>query len=161
MNYFEFFNIPIAFRVDKSDLRVKFLSNSKRLHPDVNISLTEEESMNDTALNNKAYSVLKDDSSRILYLLEEIFPPSTKPQLSPLFLADMMEVNEELMDAKMEDDVELIQNVSDKLIELNSNIETELEVLKNDYDSGSKDAIEEIRELVLKRNYIQRSLSQV
>ena len=34
MNYFEFYDIPVSFKIDKSVLKKKYLVKSKKFHPD-------------------------------------------------------------------------------------------------------------------------------
>ena len=58
MNYFEFYNIPVSFNVDKSALKRTFYANSKKSHPDFYTLESEEkqlEVLELSTLNNKAY----------------------------------------------------------------------------------------------------------
>jgi molecular chaperone HscB len=54
--------------------------------------------------------------------LKELLEEEEKYQLPPDFLMEVLEINEQLMDAKMEDDPELKQNIQSSILNLQSEI---------------------------------------
>ncbi len=58
MTYFEFYKIPLSFKVDKAALKRQFYALSKQYHPDFYTLASEEkqaEILELSTLNNKAY----------------------------------------------------------------------------------------------------------
>ncbi len=100
MNYFEIFEIPISLRIDKDALKRKYFKLSKTFHPDRFINEPQKEQ--DKALLrsseiNEAYKTLKDEYSRIEYLLRiSDILSSENEQLDPVFLMEIMEINESM-----------------------------------------------------------------
>lgn len=106
-NYFEFFEIPISFGIDEADLKKKFYQNSKRFHPDLHAQAgfaDQDEMLKMSTFNNLAYKTLSHADRRLAYILE-LFAKigkdikSTMPQM---FLMEMMDINEQVMDIQMD-----------------------------------------------------------
>ena len=73
MNYFEFYDIPESFNVDESLIKRKFYELSKTYHPDFYINHSEEkqqEILELSTINNKAYQVLSNPAKRLEYFLQ-------------------------------------------------------------------------------------------
>ena len=73
MNFFEFYEIPISFKVDEDALRTIFYSNSKKYHPDFYTLESDEkqaEILELSTLNNEAYKTLTDFDKRMKYILK-------------------------------------------------------------------------------------------
>ena len=116
MNYFEFFGLPVSFRVDESALRRQYLQNSKKYHPDFHTLSSESEQaemLERSTLNNDAFKTLSDFDLRIRYILElkGLLAPSggkkeedTQPSLTQEFLMEMMDINESLMELDFDSD---------------------------------------------------------
>jgi molecular chaperone HscB len=109
-NYFEFYDLPASITVDQEELRRKYLAISRATHPDYHRLASPEmqaEAEKRSALNNKAYAVLKDDYARLTHwfqvngLLSESGENRTDVQLSPAFLAEMMDYNERIEQASL------------------------------------------------------------
>lgn len=100
MNHFEFFDIEPTLEIDLKDLRKKYILNSRKYHPDYHTNASEsevEESLRMSTLNSKGYEVLSDFDHRLHHVVEIISDGKIeKPQLSPAFLMEMMEVNESI-----------------------------------------------------------------
>ncbi|OCX52567.1 Fe-S protein assembly co-chaperone HscB [Mucilaginibacter sp. PPCGB 2223] len=126
MNYFEFYEIPESFAVDAAALKKKFYELSKKYHPD--FYATEDEAKQQqilelSTLNNKAFQVLGDQARRTEYILKQhdLLKEGEKYELSPAFLMEMMELNEALTEA--EDTQQL------------ANIKTQIDDFENDLNS--------------------------
>ena len=95
MNYFELYEIPVSFKVDEATLKRKFYDLSKRFHPDFYINEPAEkqqEILDLSTLNNKAWQVLSNPLKRIEYVLElkGVMAEEGQYQLPPDFLMEMM-----------------------------------------------------------------------
>lgn len=161
MNYFEFFEIPISFYPDKSSLRVKYLSNSKKFHPDVFQGEDEDESLELTAINNKAFTTLNSETKLVHYVLHELFPSDEKLALPPMFLMEMMEKNEELMDAKMEGDEDGLKRIREEVLDAKKSLEREMESVKQSFSLENMDSLDALRVLDLKNNYLKRIITNL
>eukprot|EP01037_Dinobryon_pediforme_P000940 gene940-947_t len=105
MNYFEFYGIPESFAPDTALLKKKFYELSKKYHPDFYANEDEakqQEILELSTLNNKAYQTLSDPNKRLEYILSlhELLKEGAKPQLPADFLMEMMDINERLMDVE-------------------------------------------------------------
>ena len=161
MNYFEFFQIPVSFYPDKGKLRIAYIQNSKKLHPDVYEGEEEEEAMALTALNNKAYTTLSNLDKTVNYILDELYPSETKQQLPPEFLMEMMDTNEALMEAKMMEDQDKLDQIKVDVSAIDEGLFGEMETLMKQFQEGEINLIEKIRTIHLKRNYLKRLVSQL
>lgn len=124
MNYFEHFDIPVSFDVDQNLLRKLFLSKSMDFHPDLNMGLDEDSSIDLAAYHNEAYKTLKSELLTIQHVLEiHNYPADNKPTSD--FLMEMMEINETIEDAKISNDNELVKKLDDQLNEMASTLTLE------------------------------------
>ena len=158
MNLFNFFNIPVSFYPDMELIRKRYLENSRNSHPDIAKGEDEVKFMELTALNNKAYSTLKSEEKRIGYILNELYPPEKKIALPPDFLMEMMDTNESLMDAQMEEDEAAIHKVKKEVEQLQLGIKKALNSLLKDFNFQDLDSLDQVRDLSLRLNYLKRIL---
>ncbi len=114
-NYFDIFQHPVTYFVDKSALRRKYLAKIKEYQ--------NSDNQEQLTLLHKAYKTLNDDELRMGYLLElwgiihETGNSDTK--LSNEFLMEMMELNEaiESGDQKAKEQVQELLNKNLEFIE--------------------------------------------
>lgn len=107
MNYFELFNIPVTLKPDKAKIKNKFYELSRKYHPDFYINETENErqfALEQTAKINKAFKVLSNEEETIKYILQinNLIEDNEKYILPSDFLMEVMELNEQLIEATME-----------------------------------------------------------
>jgi len=122
MNYFEFFDIPVAFTVDEAALKRKYYVNSKRFHPDFYTLESEEkqaEILEKSSLNNEAYRTLTDFDQRMKYVLElkGVLEEEGENKVPQDFLMEMMDFNEALMELEMDFDAATYQDALRQLEE--------------------------------------------
>lgn len=104
-NYFELFELPIAFEVPQEHLDTRFRSLQRFLHPDKFASASDAErrwSMQAASFVNEAYQSLSKPLTRASYLLSLngiSLDEETDTQMSPMFLMEQMEMREALGDA--------------------------------------------------------------
>lgn len=104
-NYFELFELPIAFDVSQEHLDTRFRSLQRFLHPDKFASAADAErrwSMQAASFVNEAYQTLSEPLKRASYILSLngiSLDEETDTQMSPMFLMEQMEMREALGDA--------------------------------------------------------------
>ncbi len=103
MNYFDIFQIPVQLIVNPAELTSKYFELSRQFHPDFYINETEEkqqEALEKTALLNKALKAFQNPDETLKYVLQlkGLMTDDEKYQLPPVFLMEVMEINESLMD---------------------------------------------------------------
>ncbi len=163
MNYFEFYQIPISFKVDKPALKKIYYQNSKKYHPDF-FTLESEEKQSEilelSTLNNKAYQTLNDFDNRLKYILDlkGVLEEEGQNKLPQSFLMEMMDLNEALMELEFDYDEEL----SLQVVQMIENQERELlqrvnSIFDNYEDSqNSKSDLMKVKEYYLKKRYLLR-----
>lgn len=131
MDYFEYFGIKPGFQLDLNGLRKKYYEKSRTLHPDFDAS-QQEDKIFLTAYNNQAYQTLVDPLSRLKYIIETYTGPiqENHAELTQDFLMDMMDLHEQVNEAK--------QNADTKRLEV---FKVDLQSLENKAREDSEDAI--------------------
>ncbi|MBK8557730.1 MAG: Fe-S protein assembly co-chaperone HscB [Lewinellaceae bacterium] len=163
MNYFEFYQLPIAFRVDEVELKRLFYAKSKQFHPDFHTlsDETEQEKMLEMAtLNNEAYKTLSDLDARIRYVLQLKGLLGEEEQAAKLpqdFLMDMMDINEQLMELEFDFDADRYQDTLKSLEALENGLEANVKPILDQYsDPGNSADLEIVKEYFLKKRYLLR-----
>ena len=163
MNYFEFYDIPVSFKIDKSVLKKKYLMKSKKFHPDfyTNESASkQEEIMQLSTLNNQSYLTLKDFDARMKYILElnGILSKNDKSALPQSFLMEMMDLNEALFDLEMDFDDKKLNQAKNDLEDFEKSLESEISSLLETIENKglNDDILEKIKNYYLKRRYLLR-----
>ncbi len=124
MNYFELFDLPIAFKVDHLQLRQAYMNLQKTFHPDKFITATiedQEDALEKSSLVNKGFTLLNNDDKLLAYVLEisGYIEIDEKYNLPSDFLMEMMELNEAWMEA---DTPESKQIINDQITTLQNDI---------------------------------------
>jgi len=110
-NYFEVFGLPRKLSLDLQELQRRFYDLSRRHHPDFHQTadaLAQAASLEASALVNRAYRTLRDPLARVEYVValeegrEVREEASAKPKPPVDLLAEMLEVQEALQEAKSE-----------------------------------------------------------
>jgi len=163
LNYFEILNIIPNFSIDSKELRNKFYTKSLEFHPDRHgLSSDEEQSkaLELSTLINTAFKVLSNEMSRMRHLLEisGIEFAEGKESVPQDFLMEVMDINEMIMDYKLESKKEgkeevfkLISSLKSKLL---NNIDDVLYYF--DYQKAEKKQLELIKDYYLKCKYLKR-----
>ena len=159
MNFFEYYNLSMSFHVDEGELRKAFHQKSKIHHPDLYLGDDEKynQALEESGRNNKAYEALKSFPSRVKYILEEKGLLDDKQELPPMFLMEMMEFNEGLMDAQMEGDLEKLGVLKKDFEKLNASLQNDLISITKKWDEEAEDhTLQDIKMLYLKQKYLRR-----
>ena len=157
MNYFELFELPISFKIDRSKLAQKYFELQKKYHPDFFAKGTEheqEQALEISSQLNKALKIFKHPDQTIKYVLQlkELLEEEEKYQLPPAFLMEMMELNEELS----ADSAKQIQ-------ELETALYHEVAPIIENYNDATVTtaALLKLKEYYFKKKYLQRILDRL
>lgn len=151
--------------MDQNDLRTRYLIKSKQHHPDffVHDDTEYEKALEITSLNNKAFAALSSKEGLLQYILELHGQlEDVKNSLPPEFLMEMMDLNERLMDAKLEGDDAEINACKQDVHDLEAVLDAELEEAEQEFDqlraAGEtvETVLERLKDIYLKRKYLRR-----
>jgi len=163
MNYFELYELPVSFILDKNEVKRKFYQLSKKYHPDFYTLESEEkqaEILELSTLTNEAYQVLSDDDKRMKYVLSlrNMLDEEGKAQIPQDFLMEMMDVNETLMELEFDFDENNFSQLKNTLREKeNALYETVHSTLENYQDGTTPDSeLKKIKEYYYKKRYLLR-----
>lgn len=163
MNYFEFYDIPVSFKIDAAALKKLFYAYSRKYHPDFHTlenADKQAEILELSTLNTEAYKTLSDFDKRMKYVLDlkGTMGAEGENKLPQDFLMDMMDINETIMSLKFDFDeseyqktLTTIQNIENQLFEL-------IEPVINSFDDSisSQEDLEKIKIFYLKKRYLLR-----
>ncbi len=163
-NYFEFYGIKQQFFIDEYQLKQDYLRISKENHPDFFIADEQryEKALDITSTNNTAYKTLKNFYTRVPYVLKQHnLLVEQENTLSPVFLMEMMEINEEIMDLKINLDAKRLELVKTKVIALENECSEELKNAATlaDRTTDMEDnlvIVQKVKEFYLKQKYVLR-----
>ena len=164
-SYFELYDLPLTFKVDEVLLKKKFYALSREYHPDFHANESQEkqeEILELSTLNNKAYNVLSDPLKRIEYILElhDMLAEEDKYTLPQDFLMDMMDVNEALMDMEIDPDPSRLMTLSAEIDQLEASLFDELKLLTNEFDAKTNpdpnSILLKIKDIWYREKYLQR-----
>ncbi|XP_062617604.1 iron-sulfur cluster co-chaperone protein HscB-like [Saccostrea cucullata] len=118
LNFFELMGYPESFDIDTKSLTQRYRDLQRQLHPDKYSLKSEKEKQiaeEQSSYVNKAYFTLLKPLPRALYLLERRGVPIEEDNTSvdQGFLMEVMEINEEIMDADTPDSLQPIQMSND------------------------------------------------
>jgi molecular chaperone HscB len=142
MNYFELYDLPISFNPDQGIVKQKFYALSKKYHPDFYINedqAKQDEVLELSTLNNKAFQILKDPQKRLHYILQlkNQLTEEENYVLPQHFLMEMMDVNEALMDLEFEPDFSKTELIKNQVNDLEQDLSNELAHLTSTFDKAT------------------------
>jgi molecular chaperone HscB len=147
-NYFELYDLPIAFYIDEAILRQRYLDISREYHPD-GYTLADADTQRQveeiTTFNNAAYRTLSDFNARLAYILKikgvlaSSEAAAQQERVTDLdFLDDMMQLNEAVMELEFEKNAELYQNTHNSFIIKQNQAFQAVESLLTNYDDAAE-----------------------
>lgn len=162
-NHFEFYEIEERFFIDEQKLKQHFLKLSKEHHPDFFINDEEkyDKALELTSQNNAAYKAIKTFSGRVQYILKQNgLLEEQGSKLPPDFLMEMMDVNEEIMDLKMEFDSEKLKSLTTRVTAMAEAWNGKVLQLAKEADAITNenrvDILKKVKEFYLKQKYVLR-----
>ncbi len=165
MTYFELFDIPVQLKVNKASLSKKFFELSRKFHPDFFANENEEvqgEALEKSALLNKAWKTFQNSDATIKYVLQEkrLLEEEEKYELPPDFLMEVLEINEQIMDAN-EQSASI--NLKTKIENLQSEIYDPVKRIVENYQEGvtTEKELLQVKEYYYKKKYLDRIRQQL
>jgi molecular chaperone HscB len=165
MDYFELYGLPVSFNPDPKIVKQKFYALSKQYHPDFYVNESEEkqeEVLQLSTLNNKAFQVFGDLQKRIHYVLtlKGMLAEGDHYALPQSFLMEMMDVNEALMELQFEPDPEKLASITSEISAIETALQDELSGLTVAFDSQSPEeqetTLKAIKDLYYRNKYLYR-----
>jgi molecular chaperone HscB len=162
INYFDFYDIPESFNPDQAKLKKQFYSLSKQYHPDFYANDTDErqqEILELSTINNKAYKTLSDPAKRLEYILRshDLVADGAKPQLPGDFLMEMMDINERLMEVET---ATQLAEITAEALAIENDLQESLDSLTADYetlnDTAKEDRLNKIADVYFRQKYLLR-----
>ncbi len=162
INYFDFYGIPESFNPDVAALKKKFYELSKQYHPDFYATDTDEkqqEILELSTINNKAWQTLNDPAKRLEYILREheLLVDGAKPALPGDFLMEMMDINERLMEIE---DAGQWGEINNEVMSVDDDINQKLHSLTDDYhtldDTAKESRLNAILDIYYRQKYLLR-----
>lgn len=162
MEYFELFDIPVAFHIDESALKASFIKLSRACHPD-HFTLASEEKQDEmleqsTRVNN-AYKVLNDFDGRLQYILTQkgALEGEGQDKLSQTFLMEMMDINETIMDLQFDPDPAKTTQAKEQIAAFDSELQSGIEGVLQSADAvNNAEALSAAKDYYLKKKYLKR-----
>jgi molecular chaperone HscB len=168
MNYFEIYNITPSLKIDKAALKKTFYSLNMQYHPDrwvMASSIEQQIAADKIETINKAYTILTDENKLLQYTFLQlgIIQAEEEYKLSNMFLMEMLELNEAIMEAKMEDDKNEIEKTKLKIISAAAEVKEPIaKILDTDNLLNLKDDDKlALKKYYYENKYIQRLLEQL
>jgi len=162
-NYFEFYQLPISFIINKRQLKRQFYKISKQYHPDFFAQATDAEqqhALEMSTLNNKAYRTLNDDEAIIKYVLQlkEVLVEGEKYTLPPTFLMQMMDINEQLMELQFDHDPQKVQQLNQEITAIEQTLKIAIEPILQNYNDqlDQTENLKKVKEFYYKNRYLLR-----
>jgi len=162
MNYFDFYALPETFVLNDADVKKKFYQLSKQYHPDFYANESEEkqqEILELSTLNNKAYQTLADPTKRLEYILRlhNLVSEGAKPQLPADFLMEMMDINERIMEVNSKEE---LGSITAEVLAIEGDMNEELSEFTADYthldDTAKEDRLNKITNIYFRQKYLLR-----
>jgi molecular chaperone HscB len=165
MNYFELFDLAQSFQPDQALVKKKFYQLSRQYHPDFYGNGSEEEkekALEMSALVNKAYQTLQNQDLLVKYVLKEagLLEEEEKYQLSPDFLMEVMDLNEQLMDA---DEPETKTAIKTAIDQLNTQIYEPVKATLENHPGNTltQEKLLQVKEFYFRKKYLDRILAEL
>lgn len=168
MNYFELYDLPLSFLPDEKQIRTKYLELSKKYHPDFYSSASPEkqnEVLELSTQSNKAFQTLSEFDKRMKYILKEkgYLEEEEKFTLPQMFLMEMMDLNELLMEIQFDPDPQKKEQVLSHIDQSEKSLfDGIMPVLKTFDETNATDAFyHQVKEFYYKRRYLLRIREQL
>lgn len=166
MNYFDLFSMEETFFPEPALVKQRFYELSRTYHPDFYTQNTEDEQLDvleKSSEVNKGYKVLsnKDETLKYLLQLNGLVEEDEKYQLPPDFLMEVMELNEQLAEARMDEDAGKLQEIKQAINQLQDDIYAPVKNIMEDYRPGitTKETLLPVKQYYFQKKYLSRILA--
>jgi molecular chaperone HscB len=166
LDFFELLGLPRRYHIDHDTLDAHYLERSKRVHPDrfVNADAKQRVAALQQSMNlNNAYKTLRKPIARAEYLLERAgVVIGANEAVAPSLLIEVLELREELADAKQSRDTALLARLADQMHDRRDAALARVGALFGGDAAWSDDAdtVAEIKTQLVLLRYINRYLDE-
>ncbi len=168
MDYFKLFDLPLSFEVDKKALTQAYYRLSKEYHPD-NFAMASADAqasaLSTTSDINTGYKILKNKQQRLKYVLQLLGVDfqEGKESMPQEFLMEMMDLNEAIMDYKMDPNPDVRNKIETQVATFQSDIEAHVQknMASLDMASPQQEQLTAIKSYYLKSKYLKRLLDNL
>ncbi len=166
MNYFELFEIPVSLKPDEKTVRKKFYELSRAYHPDFYTNASEPEQakvLEQSSLVNKAYKTFQNGDDTIKYVLQQkgLLEEEEKYELPPAFLMEMLDLSEQMTDAKADENASALSSVHTTIDDIQKEIYEPVKRIIEHYQEGvtTEKELLQVKEYYYKKKYLTRILA--
>ena len=163
MNYFDLYSLPISLQPDPSVVKEKFYELSRKYHPDFHSQASEEEQadmLEKASLVNMAYKAFLHPDETIKYVLQlkGLLEEEEKYQLSPDFLMEVLDLNEQALDVSEQADID---RLTDTIHNFQKEIYAPVEPIITNYQEGitTEKELLQVKEYYYRKKYLDRILA--
>jgi molecular chaperone HscB len=163
VDYFEFYDLPIAFQLDDAVLKRRFYQKSRQYHPDFHTQADTAQQaamLERSTFNNDAYQTLADPDRRMRYILQlkDVLGEEGSQKLPQDFLLDMMDINEGLMDLQMDFDADRYAGLRTAIDQIEADLDDTVRPLLDRWQDTPAHAADlvVVRNFYLKKRYLLR-----
>ncbi len=163
MDYFELYSLPISLQPDQTLVRQRFYELSRKYHPDLHSLAAEDEQadiLEKASQVNMAYKVLIHPDEVIKYVLQlkGLLVEEEKYQLTPDFLMEMLDLNEQALDVSEQADVD---RLTQTIHEFQNKIYEPVETIVANYKEGitTEKELLQVKEYYYRKKYLDRILA--
>jgi molecular chaperone HscB len=167
MDYFELFRLPVSLKVNKAYNLKKYYQLSKEYHPDhfsLENSSAQENALMMSSEINKAKKILDHADHRLEYFLttNNLIKTDEKYALSPVFLAEMMDINEELMELAFDQDASKLSGIKSAILQKETLLFEEVSQFfeMDELIISDRDSIK-LKDYYFKKKYLNRILERL
>lgn len=161
-NFYQLFNMPVAYEIDMDHMQQLYRTLAQMSHPDKFANAGDQErriSMQQTSWINKAFQTLKDPIERAVYLLQLKgidVNLENETTMDAAFLMEQMELREALENVRKQTDPlafldKELKNVKLAMHELSQKFST----------AYQNDAIEDAKEYLRKMQFMQKARKEI
>ncbi len=165
MNDFELFDIPIQLKPDAASLSKKFYALSRQYHPDYTANAdpnTQADALEKSSQLNKAWKTFQNPDATIKYVLQlkGLLEEEEKYELPPDFLLEVLEINEQLLDAE---EPGMKEQVTQTIKNLQLEIYEPVKKIVENYKEGftTEKELLQVKEYYYKKKYLDRIRRQL
>jgi len=161
-NFYQLFDMPIAFEVNMDQLQQHYRTLAQTVHPDKYANASDQErriSMQQSSWVNKAYQTLKDPIERASYLLQLKgidVNLENETTMDAAFLMDQMDLRETLADVRAQADPLAV--LDKELGNVKNTMQKMSEAFSTAYEA---DQIEDAKECLRKMQFIQKARNEI
>lgn len=161
MNYFELFDIPVSFTVNKTALTPIYVRLQKQYHPDFfgqESDDAQEKAMEMSSLINQAWKTFQTEDATVKYVLQlhGQLEEEEKFDLPPAFLMEVMDLNEMRMDGAD------AASIKARVDELQAEIKAPVSGILASANTASlsENALQQVKTWYYQKKYLDRLLAE-